>query len=184
MTEIMQLHKILYRGRYKKLTIRQAKIEDADIVFKYINKICSETEYLTFGSGDIALTVEMQKSIIEKSYNSPSHLLLIGVVGNRVVANIRFTPGIRPRTCHAGEFGISVLKQYWRYEIGSWLMQAFIQWAKDSNIIKKINLIVRKDNKKAISLYKKFGFTVEGTITREFYINNRFYDAFFMGLKI
>ena len=168
----------------KLLTVRKAVSKDAKSLFEYIETICAETQYLTFGSGEVALTVEMQKLIIEKSCNSLSNLLIIGVIDNAIVANLRFTPGIRPRTCHAGEFGISVLKKYWRHKIGSQLMQIFIQWAKDSGKIKKLNLKVRKDNKRAIKLYTKFGFVVEGIITREFYVNNRFYDAYFMGLKI
>lgn len=57
-------------------------------------------------------------------------------------------------------------------------------FAYATRIIRKINLRVRSDNHSAISLYKKSGFVSEGTITREFFINGKFFDAIHMGLEI
>ncbi|WP_041720449.1 GNAT family N-acetyltransferase, partial [Alkaliphilus metalliredigens] len=63
-------------------------------------------------------------------------------------------------------------------------MEYLIQWGETSEIIGKINLRVRTDNVSAIHLYEKMGFQIEGTITREFKINDTYYDALFMGLVI
>ena len=59
-----------------------------------------------------------------------------------------------------------------------------IDWAKESGIIRKLNLKVLVTNDAAIKLYKKFGFEVEGLIKRDFYIKNKFQDTLIMGLII
>ncbi|NQF14857.1 GNAT family N-acetyltransferase [Brevibacillus sp. HB1.3] len=77
-----------------------------------------------------------------------------------------FRGGIRSRTQHVGEFGESLL-----------------EWAKESKVIRKINLKVRSDNDSAIHLYKKLGFKEIGTLTREFLIGDTFYDCRYMASK-
>ncbi|MBO0797135.1 MAG: GNAT family N-acetyltransferase, partial [Ktedonobacteraceae bacterium] len=90
----------------------------------------------------------------------------------------------RPRTRHAGEFGISVLRKYWNLGIGGRMLTYLIDWARQSGIIRKINLRVRVDNLPAIHLYEKHGFVREGHITREFYLHGQFVDSYVMGLEI
>jgi RimJ/RimL family protein N-acetyltransferase len=63
-------------------------------------------------------------------------------------------------------------------------MQAMVDWAKQSGVIRKLNLMVRADNEKAQGLYKKFGFEYEGTNRRDMIINGQMHDAHYMGLLI
>ncbi|EJL20352.1 GNAT family N-acetyltransferase [Brevibacillus sp. BC25] len=51
-------------------------------------------------------------------------------------------------------------------------------------VIRKINLKVRSDNDSAIRLYRKLGFKELGTVTREFLIEDTFYDCLYMGIEI
>ena len=63
-------------------------------------------------------------------------------------------------------------------------MEFLIKWARNSQIIKKINLQVRTSNKWAIHLYEVLGFKIEGKITRGFFIDEEFIDLYMMGLEI
>lgn len=80
--------------------------------------------------------------------------------------------------------GITVRKPYWGLGIGKLLLKYLIDWAKGTGIIRKINLRVRSDNEKAIKLYEKYNFKKEGTLLRDFCINEKFYDSICMGLLI
>ena len=64
------------------------------------------------------------------------------------------------------------------------MLDAAIAWAKDAQIIKKINLRVRTDNKRAISLYEKKGFLREGRIRKEIFIDGKYYDHYWMSLEL
>lgn len=46
--------------------------------------------------------------------------------------------------------------------IGTLLMRDLMEWAKQSPRVKKIELLVRTTNERAIRLYSKLGFVVEG----------------------
>jgi len=82
------------------------------------------------------------------------------------------------------DLGITVKKLYWRRGIGREMMKYLTDWAKQTGIIRKINLSVRNDNVGAINLYKQFGFIEEGTSSWQLLINGKFYDTVIMGLKI
>ncbi|GGL60927.1 GNAT family N-acetyltransferase [Sporolactobacillus putidus] len=122
--------------------------------------------------------------MIESVLSRENALFLIAESGGQIVGNLDFSGGSKSRTAHTGEFGISVLKDYWGEGIGKALVAELINWAHKNDVIRKINLRVRTDNARAIRLYKSFGFEEEGTIRRDFLIDGVFYDSLQMGLPI
>ncbi|UFJ43312.1 GNAT family N-acetyltransferase [Brevibacillus humidisoli] len=79
------------------------------------------------------------------------------------------------------EFGVCVLQDFWGYGIGKHLLQASISWA-DSNGIKKMTLQVLERNEKAIELYKRFGFEIEGIPKNDKLLSDgNYYNAIMMG---
>ncbi len=166
------------------LVIREAEKKDTEAVLVYINKIAGQTEYLTFGPGEFKLSITQEEQFIEDHRESGNKLFIIAEIDETVVGTLAFVGGMRKKIRHTGEFGFSVSKDYWGLGIGTRLIEALIEWAKASEIIQKINLRVRADNAGAIEIYKRFGFVEEGMITMEFFIDGKFYDNVFMGLKI
>lgn len=164
--------------------IRKANKSDAKAILKYIDTISRESDFLTFGQGEFDKTIEQEECFIDNISKQNNALFIIAEIKGKIVGNLNFSGGARPRIVHTGEFGVSVLKDYWGQGIGSELIKCLIEWCKQSRIIRKINLRVRSDNYSAIHIYKKLRFNEEGVITRDFFIQNRFYDSIFMGLII
>ncbi|WP_066495180.1 GNAT family N-acetyltransferase [Abyssisolibacter fermentans] len=165
------------------LHIRKAEVSDAEAMLKYLNTIAGESDFLTFGVGEFNMPVEREKEIIQSCRDSDNRIFIIGEIDGRIVANLNFAAGGRPRTKHVGEFGISVLKEYWGMSIGKNILSCLIDWAKN-NGIRKINLRTREDNHRAIKLYQDLGFEQEGILKRDFLTNGEFYSSVCMGLII
>ena len=70
---------------------------------------------------------------------------------------------------------LSVLKSEWDQGVGSKIMERLIEFAKEIGI-DIINLEVRKDNKRAIHLYEKYGFRHIGTSPAFFKIEDEYID--------
>ncbi|WP_407310140.1 GNAT family N-acetyltransferase [Desulfosporosinus sp. SB140] len=166
------------------LTIREAKHEDASMFLDYISKVGAETDNLTFGEGEFGISEEEEANFIKSLAKSDNQLMVCAFLDGKLVGQLVFRGGLRQRVRHTGEFGITVLKEHWHKGVGSELINYLITWARKSIIIRKINLRVRSDNHNAINLYKKYGFISEGAITREFFINGKFFDSIHMGLEI
>ena len=164
--------------------LREAIKEDASELVIYLQKIGNESDFLTFGPGELSVSVSDEEAILEESRTAKNKIMLLALVGSKVIGCLHFTGGVRARIQHTGEFGVSVLKNYWDQGIGTAMVQELIQWAKDSSEIRKLNLRVRSDNDRAVRVYENLGFIQEGLITREFFISGQFFDCFYMGLTI
>ena len=152
----------------ERLIIRKANKSDAKALIDYLSIIGGESDFLTFGLGEFGRTVEQEEEFIENILMKNNALFIIAEVNGKVVGNLNFSGGPRQRTAHIGEFGVSVLKEYWGNGIGEELIKYLIDWSKNSSIIRKINLKVRTDNARGIQLYKKLGFLEEGILKRDF----------------
>ena len=166
------------------IVIRKAVKEDALKVVEYLAKIGGETNFLTFGPGELTISVNDEEASIEENRKAVNKVMIVAVVEDKVIGILSFTGGARPRVQHIGEFGITVLKDYWDQGIGTAMVEQLIKWAKASNVVRKINLRVRSDNYRAIHVYEKLGFHHEGLTTRDFYIDGEFYDSIRMGMHI
>lgn len=166
------------------LMIREAQGRDASTVLEYLDLISQETDFLSFGPGEFRLTEKEEFDYLEKCRGAENCLYLLALLEETVIGTLSFQAGTRPRIQHAGEFGISVLRKYWGKGVASSLIDSLLEWSIDGNIIRKINLRVRADNHRAISLYKQKGFVVEGILKNEIFINNTYYDNLWMGLEI
>lgn len=161
--------------------IRDVRTEDASNLINYLNSIAGESDNLMFGPGELTITVEDEAKFIGNAIKSENQYFVIAEIDGKIIGSLNFAAGTRPRLAHIGEFGVSVLKEYWGNEIAYELIKNLIQWAKDGGTITKIDLQVREDNERALCLYKKLGFEIEGLLRRSFLINGQYYNSYYMG---
>ena len=172
---------VKYLKNGEKYIIREATLEDAENMMNYLDLIAGESENLTFGIGEINITLEDEKEFIDAALKADNQYFIIAEYKGKIIGNLNFASGIRPRISHAGEFGVSVAKEFWGNGIGTELITNLIDWAKENKKISKINLQVKEENKNAMKLYEKLGFEVEGLIKRTFFIDGKYYNSYFMG---
>ncbi len=75
-----------------------------------------------------------------------------------------------------------VSKDHQNKGIGTQLITQALEWCKQNATITKIQLTVRTDNVKAISLYKQFNFIIEAELKNDTRINNQYYNVYIMCL--
>ena len=85
---------------------------------------------------------------------------------------------------HAVELGMSVAEGWRGKGVGSQLMASAIEWAKQTGIVSRIELSVFERNERAIRLYKRFGFVVEGRRRKAIYREGEYQDSLMMGLLL
>ena len=168
----------------QQLVIRKAIKQDAVANIACVSKTGGETDFLTFGAEGFPGSVADEEKFIKKCQSTANMLFVVAEVEGLIVGMLAFEGQSRLRLQHSGEFGITLLKEYWGLGIGSRLIELMLTWAKSTDIVRKINLRVRQDNQRAIKLYQKYGFTQEGVISREYLINGQFYSIMLMGLAV
>ena len=166
------------------LLIREAVPDDAERIIEYINGVVGESDNLGFDPGEFKTGVDEERKILANYLEADNMVYLVGFMEDERVAIANFSSSKRPRRRHTGEFGMSVKKAYWRRGIGQTMLEALIEWAKGTGIIRKMILRVVTYNTAAICLYEKFGFKRVGIITRDLMIHGEFVDTILMGLEI
>lgn len=89
-------------------------------------------------------------------------------------------PDIRKR--HKGKISIAISCEHHKEGIGQLLMDKIISFGKDWLLLKKIELIVLASNKKAVQLYEKKGFEIEGHLKQDTIVNGVIEDVYYMSL--
>ncbi len=174
------VEKQVYDIETGKLIIESARIDESKEIINFVKAVDSETDYLTRETGEFNISIEKEKEFIRDKENSSNSVFLTAKVNGRIVGTIGFLGNSLKRYRHRGQFGIAILKDYWNYGIGSKMLSVMLGWA-DKNEFKKITLEVDDINGKAIKLYQKFGFEIEGKLKKDKYLGNGEYrDSFIM----
>ena len=84
---------------------------------------------------------------------------------------------------HTASLGIAIRSGHRSQGHGTRLIENAIEWSRSKGI-EKIGLEVFSTNTKAIEVYKKIGFTIEGIRARQFKIDGNYVDDVFMAYWI
>ncbi|QTA37599.1 GNAT family N-acetyltransferase [Thermosipho ferrireducens] len=167
---------------YNEIIIRPVQLSDVKKIYEFRKKVVSETHYL-ITSPDELPNYETLRRYVKIYITDPLRLHLVAEFDRKIVGEITMLIHEKKRMRHVAEFGISVLKDYWGVGIGKNLISNAIKWAITKKVT-RIQLEVMKTNKRAIKLYEKFGFQIEGIKRNAVKINNRYIDLLIMGLLI
>ncbi len=166
------------------LIIREAQAIDAENILAVMKQVSQETEFLVMDEG-LNLTPALLAHHIEAIDDSENNLLLLAYNGAQLIGTASVRASDEKRIAHIGEVGISILKDYWGFGLGSVLLEEVIAWAHDSAGIRRLELTVQAQNKRAIHLYEKFDFQVEATMARGAVGDDgRFLDVLLMSVMI
>jgi len=163
---------------------REARISDAAALIAYLKIVMGETNFMRLYPEEVKFSVEEEENFIKTMNEQENSTLQLGLDGEKIVsvAGIHGQQFMKFR--HCGEFGISVLKQYWGKGIGKSMTIRLIDWSQQNDILKKIILHVNAENLVAIHLYQSLGFKQEGLLKNDFYYEDRFVDTYIFGMQV
>ncbi|MEW9121215.1 MAG: GNAT family N-acetyltransferase [Thermotaleaceae bacterium] len=154
--------------------IRSSQVSDAASLINFIKRIEEETDFLLREPGEFRMTVNEEEEFIRQKLEDSQALHIIAEIDGNIVGALGFQGNNLKRYRHQGEFGLSVLKQYWNRGIGSSLLDTLLKWAEGNNF-RRISLQVDATNEKARRLYERFGFVTEGRLVEDINMGNGMY---------
>lgn len=161
--------------------IRSAIERDANELSELRLQIDGETENLDRERGEAYLDALGFEHLICTDTLGPRNLFLVAATESRIVGFCRCEGSDLKRFAHKVEFGVGVLKEFWGYGIGKNLLRRSIAWA-DGNGIRKITLNVLETNERAIQLYRRLGFKMEGVLRNDKILSDgQYHNTIVMG---
>lgn len=138
-----------------------------------IRKFQATDMFSTIKIASETLTEQYSPSLFNYFYETFPDLFLVAEKHHKIIG---FITGIQITDEIARIVMLSILPPYQRQHIATELLNEIIITLKEENV-KQISLEVKTNNEKAISFYKKHGFTIIDTIEK-FYQNGE--NAFMM----
>ncbi len=160
--------------------IRPIELDDAREVISLYQQLFIETDYMVYGEKDHTLSVQGLRKLITHWKATNSATILVAIINGEIGGAISILVNKAHRRNHCASITIGVLEKFANNSIGTALMSEAEKWARTHNI-SRLELSVIESNQKAISLYKKFGFSVEGKRCKSVKINSSYVDELFMG---
>lgn len=163
----------------KKFLIRELVKSDADAFIQLKREIFSETNHMLLQSLEVCNSVLRQEEKINYINKKPNSLILAAEVEGQLVG---YTVAIgADEWCkrHSVYIAIGVLQRYTGCGIGTKLLDTMERWAVSEGLT-RIELIVTANNFRAIKLYKRLGFRVEGNKQNARIVDGAFLDEVVM----
>ena len=133
----------------------------------------------------IAGTLQLPFPSLERSRKRTSETddgryRLVAVVDDKVVGMLSLLIMTNPRRRHTGSIGMAVHDAYQGRGVGSALMEKMLELADNWLNLERIELTVFTDNERAVRLYQRFGFEIEGTLQQYAFRDGALVDAYSM----
>lgn len=161
--------------------IRRATEEDAENLLKLNKRLDSESSFMLFEPDERATTVEQTCSMIRTIIHSENSILLVAEDRQHgLVGHLTAIGGNVSRIKHRAYVVIGILKDFTGMGIGTELFQELEAWRITANI-SRLELTVMVHNERAVHLYKKMGFAIEGVKKNSMFINGKSVDEYYMG---
>lgn len=162
-------------------TIREATPADAEAILAHSDEIANEPDNgITRGPGE-NMSLEEERTYLANSLNTDNAIFLIAITeSGEVIGVLAFNGGRRRATRHAGDFGVSVSRAWRDQGVGTALIRHMMAWAANGGIITRIGLTVMTHNERAIHVYQKLGFEIEGRMRAALFKEGRYIDVYAM----
>lgn len=148
------------------LVIEEAQRDDSVSLAKLLKTVALESDFLAQDARSSVLNAEQLASYIDSRQSIPNEICLVAKLNHEVIGVCNVTSDQDTKTSHIGDVFIAVAKPYWGNGIGQFLMEIMIDWANNTPAICRLELTVQARNERAVHLYQKFGFDIEGTKKR------------------
>lgn len=169
----------------RKCVVRSLTTEDAAQAVAFLCRVLTQSPYLVRLPEEQRLTPQKEAEILESMLESPRSVMIGAFVEERLVGTTSVS-GLRDvfKMRHRAGMGITVDQPYWHLGVGTAMMQAAIDSARQMGYA-QLELGVFADNARAIALYERFGFETWGRMKNAFrQTDGTCCDEIMMGLML
>lgn len=141
----------------------------------------AETDFLLWEPAEFKNTSEDERARIARLTSEPNSLCLVAQSSSQLVGFLDAMGGQVNRQRHSTTLALAVLRAHWGSGIASGLLAEVLAWSKQVGIA-RVELTVHTTNIRAISVYLRAGFQVEGTRRRSLLVSGQYVDEYLMSI--
>ncbi len=153
--------------------IRPAISDDAAALIEIKKRYIEGSDTIPLLVNEYNNTLEEERALIERLNSSDNSILLLAEQEGKIIGNVDLVGSKRARTKHTAMLGIGLVLDARNRGIGSVMMKAAVEWAKNNPVLELLWLDTYSSNLIGITLYNKMGFKPAGVIPKFFKQNGQ-----------
>jgi RimJ/RimL family protein N-acetyltransferase len=159
--------------------LRAAEVTDAAALLALKARLDRETQFMLLEPGERESTPERQAEHLAEVRRSPNSIVIVAEIGDEMAGYVELVGGRFHRDRATSHVIIGILAQASGQGLGTRLMQEAERYAAGHGV-HRLELNVMAHNSRAIALYERMGFAVEGRRRDCLWVNGRFRDELYM----
>lgn len=161
------------------MNIRTIIENDSEQFLLLCKSLDCETQFMMLEPGERTLTVDAQHQRIQNLLASDNQVVFVVEEKNQLVGYLGAYGGGYRRNRHSAYIVTGILNEYAGRGLGKRLFEALNAWAADHQI-HRLELTVMCHNERAVHLYQKMGFEIEGVKRDSLRVDGRYVDEYYM----
>lgn len=162
-------------------TVRKAVEADAGALHALRLALFEETDFLLWEPGEYRTTAADEARQLRQLRGQANSLCLVVEHEEKLVGFLTATGGQVNRRRHACALALGVLRSHWGQRHATRLIEETLVWAQASGMA-RIELTVHTTNLRAIGVYLRAGFQIEGTRRRSLRVGGEYVDEYQMAV--
>jgi RimJ/RimL family protein N-acetyltransferase len=161
------------------VTIRSIQEADAAAFLELCRRLDEETAFMMFEPGERQTTAEQQRQRIRGWLEAGRDVVLVADAGQELVGFVALQGGGFRRNRHSGYLVIGVRLAHHGRGLGRRLLEGMEEQARRLGY-HRLELTVMTHNSRAVGLYRKLGFEIEGVRKDSLWVEDRYIDEYSM----
>jgi len=161
--------------------IRIAKPEDAGELLALRRKLFAESNTMLWEPGEFVATEDDERRRIKQLTSARNCTYFVATCGERIVGLLFATGSPINRLRNSTTLALGVAREYEGQGIATRLVQRALLWSQQVGL-RRVELTVHTDHIRAIGLYLRCGFQVEGVRRSSMLVDGRYVDEYLMSV--
>jgi len=161
------------------MMIRSIKIGDAEKFWQLQSELDKETKFMMLEPDEREKDIDRTKGMIE-SIRKANDFLFVAEESGVLIGFITAGRGSANRIKHRAYVVMGIKEEFHGRGVGTKLLNELDRWALEQGI-HRLELTVMTHNVKALTLYEKCGFVIEGVKKDSMFVDGEYIDEYYMG---
>lgn len=164
-----------------KITYRKLERKDGAQLLRLMDMLDHETEFMLFEAGERNTDKEAEKAYEDRieTMNRNGSVTIGAFSEDELIGFVTADRGSLNRIRHKAYIVTGIRENFRGMGTGTCLFRELDRWASANEIV-RLELTVHTSNEAGIRLYKSSGFKIEGTKEKSIFMNDRYYDEYYM----
>lgn len=162
------------------IVIREIRENDAEKFLALCQRLDQETQFMLLEPRERIITIEEQRERIKSILSRDNQTILVAENHQgQMAGHLTAIGGSYNRNRQTVYIVIGILQAFAGQGIGTQLFTQMEEWAR-AHAIHRLELTVMVHNERALKLYQKMGFEIEGVKKHNLWVNNMYVDEYEM----